>query len=413
MKNTEGREDRRSKDICEERKEVCFFTERYRKKRVLGQGSRGKVWLVENVNTKGNAALKLYKRGSREAEREIQVLRQFGGRGIPYLIDCAEDQEHMGIIMEYVDGKSLRNLMEEQKIWTEESAMDTALKTAKILSLFHGQIPPMVYGDLKPENIMVTSEGEVYLIDFGSVVYEGEKDHRLFGTKAYLPPSEEGRILPYRDTYGLGVILYEMITGCRIQEAAKGKADISHLSPGCRAIMQKAVRICEREGYKDAGQMYEDLREYHEECQNKNKKGRKIKMREKRRKNSKTNYFIMDLKRMLLHGHMKLLGMMILGVFLGGFALRGRETEAAEMPRQVRVEKEIKIADNTEERAEMMTEKAEKEKAEKGEKPAEEQTGKAEKIIENAETGKTEKQPEKTVVYDEYGRKLVVRREKE
>ncbi len=376
MENMEGREDCRSRDICKGSNETCFFTERYRKKSVLGQGSRGKVWLVENVNTKGNAALKLYQRGSREAEREIQVLRQFGGRGIPYLIDCAEDQEHIGIIMEYVDGKSLRNLMEEQKIWTEESAMDMALKTAKILSLFHGQIPPMVYGDLKPENIMVTSEGEVYLIDFGSVVYEGEKDHKLFGTKAYLPLAEEGRILPYRDTYGLGVILYEMITGCRIQdEAGKGKADISYLSPGCRAIMQKAVRICEREGYKDAGQMYEDLKEYHEEYHNKNKKGRKIKMKEKKVKNSKTDYFIMDLKRMLLHGHMRILGIMILGVFLGGFALWGRETEAAEMPQQVRVEKEIKTADNTGEKA--------------------------------------EKQPGRPVVYDEYGRKLVIRREKE
>lgn len=351
------------------------FGDRYIGKGLLGEGSRGKVWLVENINTKGIAAMKLYIKESPEAKRELQVMGKLGGRGIPYLIDCIENQQYIGIIMEYVEGKSLRSLMREQKIWTEEGAVGIAVKIAKVLSLFHKQIPVMIYGDLKPENIMINSEGEVYLIDFGSVIYEGERYQNIFGTREYLPPAEEGKIAPYRDTYGLGVILYEMLTGHRVQEGmAEGKADISHLSSGCRQIMQKAVRICEKEGYSDAGQMYEELKACYEEYKKRDTTGRKKSMERKKRKSFCNNYFIGDLKRLALHGYIKVLGFIVLGVFWGSALLRGREIEAAEISGAVISERKSVTAT-------------------------------ADEIWE-----KEENLTEKTVVRDEYGRKLVIRK---
>lgn len=352
------------------------FSEKYVKKRMLGKGSRAVVWLVENIHIGTTAAMKLYTEKGDETEREIGVLKKMGGKGVPYLIDCVEEGDSIGIIMEYVEGKSLRNLMEEQKVWSEEKAIETAMQTAKILSGFHRQVPAMIYADLKPENIMVTPAGEVYLVDFGSVIFEGEREKRLFGTKAYLPPSEEDKVTPYRDTYGLGVILYEMLTGCRMSDGIEnGKADISHLSSECRQIMQRAVRICAAEGYMDAGEMYEALKKCKEALEE-GKAGRRKKKKAWNSKKRKRNYFICDLKRVLLYGHIRMWGIFCVCLMMGCFLLNGRETKAAGTR-----------GDFTDEEAATETEYEEKEKY-----------------------TDREESPDDGVIRDEYGRKLVIRK---
>lgn len=311
------------------------FSEKYRKKKILGRGAQGEVWLIENRDTGAQAAMKLYSRRDAEAEREILVLKEMGGKGIPYLIDYVEADGKSGIVMEYVEGKSLRTLLQEQRVWTEEEAIDMAVKIAEGLSRFHRRTPAMIYADLKPENIMVTPEGDVCLIDFGAVICEGEREKSLFGTRDYLPPAGEEKITPYRDTYGLGAILYEMLTGYRIAEGiGNGKADISHLSVECRKIMQKAVRIRAQDGYANAGLLLEDLKECRNQCRA-GKTGRREKKRMKKRKDRKANYFICDLKRVSLHGHGKISGalcacLLAAGILTAGILLPVSQTLAAE-----------------------------------------------------------------------------------
>lgn len=304
----------------------------YLKKRLIGRGGRGKVWLVENVNTNVQAVMKVYEGEQRrtEAEREIEILRKFGGRGIPYLIDCVREQGTIGIVMEYVEGKSLGCLLEERKIWSEREAAGIVTEVAGILAVFHRQVPMMVYGDLKPENIMITPEGKVYLIDFGSVLYEGEKERSVFGTRKYLPPSEGESICAYRDTYGLGVILYEMLTGCVLSEGiGNKKADISHLSKECRRIMQKAVKIHAAEGYAGGGELYEDLKKYAEGLEQE-EKGRKRHMFWKKNKERK-NYFICDLKRMTCTGYIRGICLIFTGLAVLGSLWKGAEVKGAAM----------------------------------------------------------------------------------
>lgn len=372
------------------------FSENYSKKRMLGKGNQAVVWLVENHNTGAAAAMKLYDCRSAETEREIQVLKDLGGKGIPYLIDCVEADGKSGIVMEYVEGKSLRALCREQRIWTEEEAVETAIKIAEILNRFHRTVPVMVYADLKPENIMLTPTGEVYLVDFGAVVYEGERGKRLFGTKGYLPPAEEEKVTPYRDTYGLGVILYEMLTGYRVSEGIlNGKADVSHLSAKCRQVMQKAVRIHSGEGYSNAGQMLEDLKEWQNELEERQKGRGKRRMKRKRKKGN-GNYFICDLKRAALHGRVIASEILCVCMIAAGLFFGGKETEAAGVTENLMTEKFIKGTEiiKTEYRTETeptgVTSKDE---------TADQQIG---------EGGNVSMKEEETA-RDEYGRKLVIR----
>lgn len=365
------------------------MNEKYVKKSLLGKGGRGTVWLVENKDAGMSAALKWYEEGGEEAKREREILCRFGGRGIPYLIDYIEEGEEAGIVMEYVEGKSLRTLMEEQKIWSEEEALLLVMKAADILAEFHRQIPGIIYGDVKPENIMVTTEGQVYFVDFGSVLYEGERDRRVFGTREYLPPSEEGSASPYRDTYGLGVILYEMLTGCVLSKGiADGKADISHLSGMCRQIMQKAVKIRETEGYRNSGELYEDLKKYMETIRGEEKRRKRRMLKGKNRK--KKAYYISDLKRMVCTGAVRGSCLFLIGLAALGTLWRGNDVKGAGMGEMTGKEVVIEriIVENGGERY--------REEAE--------ETGKKEEnteIIENAG---------KIVPRDAYGRKLIVRK---
>ncbi len=304
------------------------MNKKYVKKSLLGKGSRGTVWLVENQDAGMPAALKWYEAGGKEAEREREILRRFGGKGIPYLIDYIENEQGAGIVMEYVEGKSLRTLLGERKIWSEKEAAVLIMKAAGILAVFHRKIPAIIYGDIKPENIMVTLEGDVCFIDFGSVLYEGEKEREVFGTREYLPPSEGEKISAYRDTYGLGIILYEMLTGSVLSKGiADKKADISHLSRECRLIMQKAVKIHETEGYANGGELYEDLKIYLEGLQ-KERKARKRHMF-KRKNKEKKEYFISDLKRMVCTGYTRGICLILMVMAVSGIAWKGNEVRGA------------------------------------------------------------------------------------
>lgn len=231
------------------------MTEKYEMIREIGHGSRAHVYLVKNRDTQEVVAMKRYKEDGQESRRELEVLRALKKKGIPYLLDCFQDENGVCIFMEYVPGKTLRQLMDEKKIFSEEQAADICVEILKILSFFHKRRPQWIYGDLKPENIMVSKEGEVYLIDFGSVLYRDEKNARMMGNKMYSPDGWNS-ILPYRDTYALGMILYELLTGTTYHNGVlNGKADVVQLSEECRNMMQKAVRLNPDEGYKDAAGM--------------------------------------------------------------------------------------------------------------------------------------------------------------
>ena len=233
--------------------------EKYELVREIGHGSRAKVYLVRNSNTDEMLAMKSYPYIGQESLRELQVLKEIKAYGIPFLFDCVKVDGSMNIFMEYVPGQNLRQLLKTKHVFTEKEVFMIGRKILHILQLFHSHAPKWIYGDLKPENIMITEKGEVYLIDFGSVIIEDEKNMDVHGTKAYHCETA-GALLPFRDTYALGLIMYEMLTGCSYQQGMlNGKADIRQLSEECQTIMKKAVRLNPREGYADAMHMLQDF----------------------------------------------------------------------------------------------------------------------------------------------------------
>lgn len=285
------------------------MTEKYELVREIGHGSRAKVYLVRNNNTDEMLAMKSYPYVGQEGQRELQVLKEIKSQGIPFLFDCIKKDGSMNIFMEYIPGKNLRQILQTKHVFTEKEVLSIGKKVLHIIQLFHAHSPQWIYGDLKPENIMITEKGEVYLIDFGSVMIDGEKHMDVHGTKAYYCETA-GAMLPFRDTYALGLIMYEMLTGCSYQQGIQnGKADVCHLSEVCHDIMKKAVRLNPKEGYKDAMHMLQEF----DLWENNMTEGR-VSYRRK-----KGNDVIGDTCRFIMHGFLKPAsqGMLILLVIAG------------------------------------------------------------------------------------------------
>ncbi len=129
------------------------------------------------------------------------------------------DHSQLYMAMEWVDGRLLRQLLNDQKKFPPERAINIALQIAQALDYIHSH--GVVHRDLKPENIMVNGQDRIKLIDFGIAANVGSKRltfakfTQTMGTPDYISPEQvkgkrgDGR----SDIYALGVMLYEMLTG--------------------------------------------------------------------------------------------------------------------------------------------------------------------------------------------------------
>ena len=139
----------------------------------------------------------------------------------PNIIKVIPNQDRTGIymVMEWFDGKTLREIMKENGTLAPERAARIAASVCEALEYIHSR--GFVHGDIRPENVMVGAGDRIKLIDFGGAIKAAArrltmtKLSQAIGTSEYVSPEElKGRRADARsDIYALGVMLYEMLTG--------------------------------------------------------------------------------------------------------------------------------------------------------------------------------------------------------
>ena len=143
------------------------------------------------------------------------------GKGIPTFIECVSDEsgDFAGFVMEYVEGRSLQQILEEGKQYSIREAAEAGTQLCAILGRLHRMNPAMIYRDLKPANILARPDGSWVVVDFGAVrkYREGAgKDTSRLGTEGYAAPEQYGgweQSDERTDIYGIGAVLHHMITG--------------------------------------------------------------------------------------------------------------------------------------------------------------------------------------------------------
>ena len=195
----------------------------------IGKGGMGEIYLAKHKTLGIYRALKVLPKDIREdnAEfferfiREAKLASEIRHHNVVGVMDVETDPSFgfPYIVMEYVDGGSLRNSLNSNKRLSEEQAI--VIVEAVASALRAAEAHKIVHRDIKPDNIMFTQEGEVKLADLG-IAKNGDIDNDLtrtntiIGTPAYLPPeqAQNAKHVDCRaDIYSLGATFYEMLTG--------------------------------------------------------------------------------------------------------------------------------------------------------------------------------------------------------
>ena len=119
------------------------------------------------------------------------------------------------LVLEYVEGRSLKELVAREGPQPESFVLDVGLKLLDVLSYMHAFTPPIVHRDLTPDNVMLSVLGEIKVVDFNVArQLEGAAGSTVVGKHAYIPPEQfRGRPGPASDIYALGGTLHFLLTG--------------------------------------------------------------------------------------------------------------------------------------------------------------------------------------------------------
>ncbi len=202
-----------------------LIAERYQLKRRLAQGGMAEVWLAVDLTLDRKVAVKWLKPALASDEvvaerfrREAIAAASLNHPNIVAVHDVFEHEGRQAVVMQLVDGKSLRQLLDTQKRLSPELTGHIGACTAAALQ--HAHENNFVHRDVKPGNIMITPDGRVLLTDFGiaKALAGGDdltSDNIMMGTAKYLSPEQvRGKKLDGRaDLYSLGLVLYECLAG--------------------------------------------------------------------------------------------------------------------------------------------------------------------------------------------------------
>src|SRR3990170_584720 len=195
--------------------------DRYRVEAKLGEGGMGVIYRAHDTLLNRPVAIKSLvpalagEEGIKRLLREAQAAAQLTHPNIVSVHDVIDDGAQRLIVMEYVEGRPLSDLIPLEV----PRALDLAVQVCRALEYAHSQ--RVIHRDIKPENIMVTSGNVAKVADFGLARSEGRsrltQSGLIVGTVAYMAPEQVlgGTVDGRSDLYSLGCVLYEVLTGRR------------------------------------------------------------------------------------------------------------------------------------------------------------------------------------------------------
>lgn len=205
--------------------------ERYQIERVLGRGGTSTVYLARDLHTEARVAVKeVCLEASSEARRrallrqfrlEADILSSLSHPGLPRVHDSfSQDGGFCYLVMDYIEGANLFELVRAEGAVTEHRAIDWASQIAGILSYLHTREPAVVLRDLKPSNLMLTEDGRVMMIDFGIAKLHDPENGLATQTSARgmltpgfaSPEHYSGGTDTSSDLYSLGATIYYVLT---------------------------------------------------------------------------------------------------------------------------------------------------------------------------------------------------------
>jgi eukaryotic-like serine/threonine-protein kinase len=278
-----------------------ILAERYEIIEKIAEGGMARVYCGRDLLLKRTVAIKVLKDQMtgdaafiRRFEREAQSAAALSHPNIVNIYDVGEEDGTYFMVMEYVEGFNLKQYIREKGQLPAEEAVSIARQIAEALDKAHGA--GVVHRDIKPQNILFSSDGKVKVTDFGiAIAGDGVTvtvGDEIIGTVQYISPEQaKGELADKQsDLYSLGIVLYEMVTGKvpfggespvavamkHIQDhIVPPRAIVENLPLALEQIITKAVEKDKGNRYESAAEILEDLKHAGENQLPNNSKPRK------------------------------------------------------------------------------------------------------------------------------------------
>ena len=210
----------------------------------LGEGGEGSVYLAAHIQTQQLRALKILPgTGSGGQLREINVMKKLRHPSLPDMIDVLETDEGIVLVMEYIRGENLQQIMDRKHRLTTELTWDTGMQIGQAIRYLHTRREPVFHLDIKPANIICAEGGRLVLVDFGAAFRRNVKeDGNRRGTDGFAAPElydPEAPLTGASDIYELGAVLYYLISGVHFSGTL-----IKSRIPGCPDTLEQIILKC-------------------------------------------------------------------------------------------------------------------------------------------------------------------------
>ena len=262
------------------------INDRYQIVRTLGEGGMANVYLAYDTILNRDVAVKIL-RGDlandekfvRRFQREALAASSLSHPNIVEMYDVGEDDGQYYIVMEYVEGKTLKQLLKKRGHLTITETVDIMLQLTD--GIAHAHDSYIIHRDIKPQNVMILENGLIKITDFGIAMAlnatQLTQTNSVMGSVHYLPPEQANGEKPTikGDIYSMGILMYELLTGSipyrgdnAVEIALKHLKEplpsirnfIPDIPQSIENVILKATAKNPQNRYKDAREMYDDLK---------------------------------------------------------------------------------------------------------------------------------------------------------
>ena len=262
------------------------INDRYQIIKTIGEGGMANVYLAYDTILDRNVAVKVL-RGDlatdekfvRRFQREALSASSLSHPNIVEVYDVGEDNGSYYIVMEYIEGKQLKQLLKKRGKLTLNEVVDIMSQVTDGMSAAHDSY--IIHRDIKPQNIMILENGLIKITDFGIAMALNStqltQTNSVMGSVHYLPPEQasgKGATIQ-SDVYSMGILMYELLTGelpfrgdnaveialKQIKEPVPSvRTKIDSIPQSIENIILKATAKNPKNRYADAREMYDDLK---------------------------------------------------------------------------------------------------------------------------------------------------------
>ena len=242
---------------------------------LLGSGGQGSAYLASTEGEKlvlkeyilpVYVDVKVRRKALEDFEHETRIMRSLDHPGIVKMRGSFVEDHRAYLLLEYIPGKSLKQLVEECGPFSEKDCIHFGLAMCDILNYLHGQSPPVVHQDFTPDNLLLSADRSLKLIDF-MVAKQSDSESSssasaVVGKHHYMPPEQfRGKATTRSDIYALGCTLHFILTGCKPEPMSTSHPTLQNenVSGEMTSIVEKATMLDQALRYQHVLDLKNDL----------------------------------------------------------------------------------------------------------------------------------------------------------